>query len=113
DPLFFLPLDLAGHGADDEGHGQHGEEGQRVAGDGEVHGPVGVGEGVIDENDAEEGGGDAVDVSVGEPGHQDYHQREDHGGEPAGVVHDHQQSAEQSSQRQKSGGDQDVPQDVP
>ena len=78
-PELFLPLDLGGQRADDDRYGQHSEKGEGVACDGEVKFPVGVGKDIVDTDDTDEGGSNAVDEAVGKSGCQGHHEDEDHG----------------------------------
>ena len=98
----FLLLDLGGQRADHDGDGQHDEERQGVAGDGEVQLHVGVGKDPVDADDAEERGKQAEQIPVGKAGDEDDRALKDQGDEDVGRVDHPQQRAEDGRQAEKA-----------
>ena len=71
-----LLLDLGGHRAGDEGNAQHGQKGERIAGDREVELPVRVGKNIVDPDDAEQRGKDAEQIAGRKAGDQQHGEHE-------------------------------------
>ncbi len=67
-----LLLDMCGQGAGAHRHGQHGHEGERIAGDGEVKFHIRICKYIVNTQHGDEGGGDAADVALGEAGHHQH-----------------------------------------
>ena len=71
-----LLLDLGCHRAGDERDAQHGQKGERVAGKRKIKFPVRIGENVVDANHAQQGCERTEQITVGEPGDQQYGKHE-------------------------------------
>lgn len=65
-----LPGEFGGHGAGGDGNDQHTDKCDRVSAHGKVNLEERVGEAAVDEDNAEQGRKDAVQVSGGPPGNQ-------------------------------------------
>ena len=105
----FLLLDLGGQRADHDGDGQHDEERQGVAGDGEVQLHVGVGKDPVDADDAEERGKQAEQIPVGKARDEDDCALKDQGDEDVGRVDHPQQRAEDGRQAEKADAHAKIP----
>ena len=105
----FLLLDLGGQRTDHDGDGQHDEERQGVAGDGEVQLHVGVGKDPVDAEDAEERGQQAEQVAVGKARDEDDRALKDQSDEDVGRVDHPQQRAEDGRQAEKAEAHAKIP----
>ena len=108
-PDLFLLLELRRHRADDDGDGDHDEEGQGIAGDREIQGEIGVGEHVIDADDADHRGDQTVEIPVGVPGDENDGGLENQSGINVAFAEEPQHAAEQHGQGENPDADERIP----
>ena len=99
--------------ADDDADREHGQERERVAGDGEVEFKVGVGEGVIDAEHGDDRRDEAKDIAVGEAGGQQHGEHKDHRHGLIAVADEDHAGADDRSAAQQPRGDERIADELP
>ena len=105
----FLLLGLGGQGAGDDGDHQKGQKTQRIAGQGEIKGQIGICKNVVDADDAQHGGDEAEEITGGQPGDQQHRKDKDRGGKAVAAVGQAEQRAALHRAEKNDGGNQKVP----
>lgn len=99
-----LLLDLRGQRADHDGHGEHDEERQRIAGDREVEGEIRIGKNIVHADDAHDGGQQAIEIAAREARDQHDRQLKDKRNIDIGIV----EQAEQETKPRRGGENPDA-----
>ena len=108
EPVLFLGL--CGQRAGHQGDHQKGEDGQRIAGNGEVEGHIGICKDVVDADDSQDRRDQPEEVAVCKTGDQQHRQHIDGRGKAVrGVSHLVEQGADAGGAEEDEGGDQKVP----
>lgn len=104
-----LLLDLRGQRADHDGHGEHDEERQRIAGDREVEGEIRIGKNIVHADDAHDGGQQAIEIAAREARDQHDRQLKDKRNIDIGIV----EQAEQETKPRRGGENPDADGSIP